>query len=149
MIVLARAPLYATEAADKVVKAIKNVLGFEVNECNIEGSERYQEVICRSESHKPLEKLSSLLRSQRILDAARSYITRSSSKATFTFYLNKQAAFQGRVSFCSFETGESPLGAITVIIDLGECNPDLFLNWLAPETRDGRPINEEPSFRCT
>jgi len=148
MMVVARAPLYATESEEKVLRAILNVLSFSKEECSIQNFEDYREITCRSESYKPLEKLSNLIKSQRILDAARSYVLRDSTEKTFKFYLNKQAAFQGRVSFCTFEFGESPLGAISVLVDIGECDRELFLNWLVPETREGRPVNEEAEFRC-
>lgn len=149
MKVMAWAPLYATESEEKVLKAIMNVLGFSREDCTVESIGKYREIHCNADSHKPLEKLASILRSQRILDAARSYILKGESGGTFKFFINKQAAFQGRVSFCSFEIGESPLGSITVLVDLGSCDRELFLNWLAPETRDGKPVNEESVFRCT
>ncbi|QOJ79624.1 hypothetical protein IG193_03985 [Infirmifilum lucidum] len=148
MLVVARTPLFATESEEKVIRAVLNVLGFKREDCFIEGIRQYREVVCRTESHKPLEKLASLVRSQRILDAARSYVLKEATSNTFKFYLNKQAAYQGRVSFCTFEYGESPLGSITVYIDIGECDRELFLNWLVPETRDGHPVNEETHFRC-
>lgn len=143
-----RTPLYATESEEKVLRAIQNILAFSKDQCRVEEYGRYREIICIAESRIPLEKFASLLRSQRILDAARSYLLKGKSGNAFKFYLNKQAALQGHASFCTFEVGESPLGAITIIIDLGECNPEAFLNWLAPETRNGKPINEEKDPGC-
>ena len=47
------------------------------------------------------------------------------------FFLNKQAAYAGHVSFSAPE-GESPLGPIQVVIETE--NPEQVIDWLA-----GRP----------
>jgi predicted RNA binding protein with dsRBD fold (UPF0201 family) len=44
------------------------------------------------------------------------------------FYLNKQAAYAGHVSFSAPE-GESPLGPIQVIVETE--NPEQLVDWLA------------------
>jgi predicted RNA binding protein with dsRBD fold (UPF0201 family) len=50
------------------------------------------------------------------------------------FFLNKQAAYAGHVSFSAPE-GESPLGPIQVILETE--NPEQLIDWLAgkPEER--------------
>ena len=52
------------------------------------------------------------------------------------FFLNKQAAYAGHVSF-SAPDGESPLGPIQVIVETE--NPEHVINWLTgqPEERRG------------
>jgi hypothetical protein len=54
---------------------------------------------------------------------------------TISFQLNKQAAFMGIVSF---PPEEEPLGSMHVQIMGGE----RVIDWLAPETENGMPINE-------
>jgi predicted RNA binding protein with dsRBD fold (UPF0201 family) len=51
------------------------------------------------------------------------------------FYLNKQAAYAGHVSF-SAPDGESPLGPIQVIVETG--NPDQLIDWLAGKREERR-----------
>jgi hypothetical protein len=48
-----------------------------------------------------------------------------------SFYLNKQVAFSGHVSF-SEETAESPLGPIKVNVETD--NPEQLIDWLAEKT---------------
>jgi len=78
-----------------------------------------------------LTKLYNLLRRERIRDAARAVLFGGMSERTIVFYLNKQVAYVGHVSF-SQPVGESPLGPIRVEI---ECdNPREIIDWLAPKT---------------
>ncbi len=75
-----------------------------------------------------LSNLRNLIRQQRIRSAARSILTRSLRGSTFQFYLNKQAAFMGRVSFCE-AFGESPHGPISIQV---ECeDPQSVIDYLA------------------
>jgi predicted RNA binding protein with dsRBD fold (UPF0201 family) len=72
-----------------------------------------------------------LLRRERIRDAAHSVLLEGLSGNTITFYLNKQVAYAGRVSF-SKAVAESPLGPIKVQIKCD--NPRQLVEWLAPKT---------------
>jgi predicted RNA binding protein with dsRBD fold (UPF0201 family) len=77
--------------------------------------------------------LKNLIRQDRIRSAARSILFRRAKGSIFRFYLNKQAAFVGRVSFCE-AVGESPLGPISVQIEAA--NPELILDYLASRPGD-------------
>jgi predicted RNA binding protein with dsRBD fold (UPF0201 family) len=140
-----RTYVFPTEDASRVLKAVSNVI--ELSDAKPTESrdpyESYSVVTWTFDSLKPLEKLRALLRSQRVLDAARTSIEKGLWSGGVKFYLNKQAAYVGKVSFCSMEFGESPMGAITVIVLLEECDPLKFLNWLAPRTKQGVPVEEE------
>ncbi|MEM3153838.1 MAG: hypothetical protein QW629_03905, partial [Candidatus Bathyarchaeia archaeon] len=78
-----------------------------------------------------LTKLYNLLRRERIRDAARGALFEGLSEKIITFYLNKQVAFVGHVSF-SKAVAESPLGPIRVQIKCDE--PRQLIDWLAPKT---------------
>jgi len=78
-----------------------------------------------------LTKLYNLLRRERIRDAARSIMFRGLEGNTITFYLNKQVAYAGHLSFSEL-TGESPLGPIKVTITCD--NPRELIDWLTPRT---------------
>jgi predicted RNA binding protein with dsRBD fold (UPF0201 family) len=78
-----------------------------------------------------LTKLLNLLRRERIRNAARKAFFQGLRGETISFFLNKQVAFVGHVSF-SEEEAESPLGPVKVRI---ECeDPKGLINWLAPRS---------------
>ena len=81
-----------------------------------------------------LERLKMIVQRDRIRAAARSVLKRSVDENRIVFFLNKQAAYAGHVSFSAPE-GESPLGPIQVIIESER--PEDLIDWLAgrPEER--------------
>jgi hypothetical protein len=78
-----------------------------------------------------LTKFYNLLRRERIRDAARGVLFKGLGENTIVFYLNKQAAYAGHVSFCQ-PVAESPLGPIKVRIKCDK--PKELVDWLAPKT---------------
>ena len=81
-----------------------------------------------------LERFRMILQRDRIRAAARSVLRRSVEGNRIVFFLNKQAAYAGHVSFSAREA-ESPMGPIQVILETE--NPEQLINWLAgkPEER--------------
>ena len=132
------AELRPTESEDKVKKSILNV--FEPERLWVEDFGDRRLVVAEAYSYQSLRKLHELLRRERILDAARSYLLRGMAEQVIVFKLNKQAALMGRISFVDMDT-ESPMGPITFIIETGR--PREVVDWLAPPTRMGRPIYEK------
>jgi len=126
----AEAFIYPTEDPEKVEKAIKTIFPA----CSITLENPSEEVrILRAREHgkEALIPLQSLLRQDRIRDAARSILMSSISNNMITFHLNKQVAYVGHISF-SMPNAESPLGPITVRI---KCeNPISLIEWLAPRS---------------
>lgn len=117
-----------TEDFEKVQTAVENMFGpldFEVKE-----KTWGQLLTARITGIQGLTKLSNLLKREQILTAARKVLRKSIDNNSVTFYLNKQVAFAGHVSFCQ-QSGESPLGPITVKIDCED--PKKLVNWLAPK----------------
>jgi predicted RNA binding protein with dsRBD fold (UPF0201 family) len=80
-----------------------------------------------------LATLRNVLKRDRIRDAARKAFFRglNQNKTAITFYLNKQVAFAGHVSFSEAE-GESPLGPIKVTVQADD--PIALIDLLAPRT---------------
>jgi uncharacterized protein len=78
-----------------------------------------------------LFKLRILLHNDRIRDASRRLLFKSIRGNMISFYLNKQVAFVGHISF-SEESSESPLGPIRVNIETD--NPEQLIDWLAEKT---------------
>lgn len=101
-----------TESREKVVEAVRNVLG----DIELEQSERGGLVVLvgRLKRIEDLAPLRDALARMRIRDAARSLFTRIAQEGLLSFGLNKQAAYAGHASF--YSSGESPLGPIQVII---------------------------------
>lgn len=118
-----------TEDHMKVRTAVENIFG------NVEFRTETQKqgsfLIAKATGREALSKLYNLLRRERIRDAARGALFEGLSKKSIVFYLNKQVAYAGHVSFSEPEA-ESPLGPIRVQI---QCeNLRELIEWLAPRT---------------
>ncbi len=126
-----------TEDERKVKKAVLNV--FEPEKINIINIGERRLLVAEANSYYSLLKLHELLRRERILDAARSYMIKGMAPGLLVFKLNKQAAYMGHVSFVDYDS-EAPLGPITFIIETSRVSE--LVDWLAPPTRMGRPVKE-------
>ena len=127
--VLIEAEVNPTEDIEKVKAAIENVFGtvkYEVKELH-----KGKLLIAKTKGASGLTKFYNLLRRERIRDAARTVLFEGANEKSVTFYLNKQVAYVGHISFCK-PVAESPLGPIKVQI---KCeNPKELIDWLAPKT---------------
>ncbi|TMI28105.1 hypothetical protein E6H19_03960 [Candidatus Bathyarchaeota archaeon] len=121
-----------TEDAERVRKAVTNILRGEVEVRQID--EWSGQVMFDGKDQSSLERFRMILQRDRIRAAARSVLRRSVEGNRIVFFLNKQAAYAGHVSFSAPE-GESPLGPIQVILETE--NPEQLIDWLAgkPEER--------------
>jgi predicted RNA binding protein with dsRBD fold (UPF0201 family) len=119
-----------TESEEKIKAAINNILGNAM--ITIEPGEKSSLLTGEAKGQDSLIKLRNMLRSDRIRDAARKALFRSTKGENIVFCLNRQVAFAGHVSF-SEETGESPLGTIRVTIRSD--NPSQLIEWLAEKSR--------------
>lgn len=121
------ADISPTEDEAKVKRAVENMFG------NVEFEVRPQHrgslLVAKTKGTEGLTKFYNLLRRERIRSAARSVLYDGMDERSIIFYLNKQAAFVGHVSF-SQATGESPLGPIRVEIVCSD--PRSVIDWLAP-----------------
>lgn len=86
-----------------------------------------------------LAKLHSTLRQEMILDSARKALFSKAKGNRINFYLHKQAAFAGHISFCQ-PKAESPLGPISIEITCDD--PEALIDWLAPSTAKPLPAQE-------
>lgn len=92
-------------------------------------------IVLEGKDLSSLERLRMILQRDRIRAAGRSVLRRSIEDSRIVFFLNKQAAFAGHVSFSAPE-GESPLGPIQVIIETEK--PEKLIDWLAGQPEEGR-----------
>lgn len=116
-----------TEDPAKVKQAVENVLG--MLEFEEKPKRRGSLLVGRARGMESLSKFGNLLRRERIRAAARTVLFQGLRGGVITFYLNKQVAYAGHVSF-SEPVGESPLGPIRVEIK-GD-NLSELIDWLAP-----------------
>ena len=130
-------PMYYTEDPGKLRTAIKNLI--QEPEINLDAKQVPSMITVRAIGVDALRPLYLKLRSQRTLEAARMVLKGSRIENQVTFYLNKQAAFKGRIHFCEPE-GESPLGPIMVTVESTDIT--WFIDWLTPHTMKGKPVNE-------
>jgi len=114
-----------------VGQCLKNILDRPV----IKEEDNY--LVVRSEHQNILSTIRAKLGQQRIGDTARMIFLKNSGPSTFEFYLNKQAAFTGRVNFVTNLDQEDYLGPITVTVTAEEVQT--IIDWLAGST----PRSEE------
>ncbi len=129
VIVYVETEINPTEDESKVKFAVNNVLGNST--ISIEPAQKSNKLVAKAEGHDALIKLRTLLRNDRIRDAARKVLFRSARGNKILFCLNKQVAFAGHVSFCE-ENAESPLGPIIFTIETDQ--PQRLVEWLAEKT---------------
>jgi uncharacterized protein len=119
------AEINPTEAEEKVKTAVANLFGAIATETK--PSHVGSILTSEARGRESLNNFRNVLRRDRVRDAARRVLYAGLRGTSISFFLNKQAAFAGHVSF-SQETGESPLGPIKVVI---ECeNPRELVAWL-------------------
>ena len=118
-----------TEDEAKVKRALENI--FSSLQFELKPLKRGSLLAAETSGTDGLTKLYNLLRRDRIRDATRSVMYKGISGHSIIFYLNKQVAYAGHVSF-SQPSGESPLGPIRVEIQCDD--PRQVIDWLAPRT---------------
>ena len=123
------AEINPTESEEKVKRAVENVFGN--IQVQVKPLTKGSLLTAEAKGLEALTKLYNLLRRERIRDAARGALFEGLSGNTITFYLNKQVAFAGHLSF-SKAVAESPLGPIKVQVKCDD--PRQLIDWLAPKT---------------
>ncbi len=110
-----------TEDVEKVKNAIRNL--FPDANCEFSGDK----LRCETES---IENFATLLKEQRIRDAARGVLIKNLHGNRIVFFVSKQVATVGKISF---SVGDVPLGDIKIEIT-GDSLPEL-IDHIAPDTR--------------
>lgn len=122
--------IHPTENEEKVVNAVRNL--FPDAEIKIENGKLYARTT-------DLNKFRELLRRQKILDTARTELVKGKQNGEVIVYLNKQTATISRVNFCEEDAILSPL---KITFRLYNVLFGRFLDYVAPQTKDGKPIEE-------
>ncbi|SMO78798.1 RNA-binding domain-containing protein [Halorubrum cibi] len=124
------APVNDTEVTDRVADAVRNVFP--------DAEPTHEDGRLIAETHT-LDAFSDVLHEQEILDTARRVFLRNSTDEGFSFALKKQAAFEGIVNFAVGDPDE--LGDIDVEVRVREPDVESFIDYVAPETDEGRPVD--------
>ncbi len=119
-----------TESEEKVIAAIKNLFP------DVKIEIKNGKVLAKA---RDIKKFRELLRRQRILDTARTELIKGKQDSEIVVYLNKQTATVSRINFCDENAVLSPL---KVTFRLYNVSFNKFLDYLAPETKRGKPIRE-------
>lgn len=115
-----------TEDLGKVKQAVENMFGnLELKE---NPSQKGTILSAQKEGREALMEFRNLLRREHIRTAARKALLQRVKDDEVMFYLNKQVAYAGHVSFCE-PYGESPLGPIRVHIR--SSSPRDLIKWLS------------------
>ncbi|HUK85126.1 MAG TPA: RNA-binding domain-containing protein [Candidatus Acidoferrum sp.] len=118
-----------TESEEKLMTALTNILSNASITIKTEGKTKILNADAKGQ--ESLSKLRTLMRNDRVRDASRKALFRSTTGNTISFCLNKQVAFAGHVSFCE-ETAESPLGPLKITIETDY--PQQLIEWLAEKS---------------
>jgi uncharacterized protein len=118
-----------TESEEKIKRAIWSIFGELTVE--IHQAQKGQVINADGKGIDSLYTLKNVLRRDHIRDAARKALFHGVNGSFLTFYLNKQVAFAGHVSFSEAEA-ESPLGPIKVTLEATDLQQ--LIDWIAPKT---------------
>jgi len=129
-----------TEDTEKVKQAVQNIFGAVT--FDVKPKTWGQLLKAQTRGTEGLTKLVNMLKRAQILVAARKVLRSGTDETSITFYLNKQVAYAGHVSF-SEQTAESPLGPIKVVINAND--PQKLVDWLTP--RPSRKTRKRASSR--
>jgi hypothetical protein len=126
------APVRDTEVSDRVADAVRNLFP------SADLTHEAGQVVAESHS---MERFSERLHEQEILDSARREFLRRADDEGFSFALKKQAAFKDVINFAVGNPDE--LGDIDVHVTVREPSVEAYIDAVAPETRDGKPIQRD------
>ena len=119
--------VYPTEDLEKVKSAVEKIFSYISFQIKDSYKSDVKILIFESKDKNSLLKIKEILKQEQIRDAAKRYLLENVKENKVVFYLNKQVAYVGRISFCE-PYGESPLGPIKVEI---ECeDPKELINWI-------------------
>ena len=110
MNIIAKTPLHLTEDRMKVAECFINIIDNPQIEEEVNGEEVF--LVIKSSERKSLMIIRDKLRHQRILDSARKLLFHNMTENSVTFFLNKQAAYSGRIHFVKDPKNEDYLGPI-------------------------------------
>ncbi len=126
ILIIAKTPVHPTEDRTKVAKCFSNItVNPQIEEEVIDNSVY---LTIKSSERDTLLVIRDKLRAQRILDSARKILLRGMTESSINFFLDKQAAFAGRIHFVKEPENEDFLGPIHFVIRAD--NIQEIIDWL-------------------
>ena len=142
MNITVRCLVHPTEDVERVKTSIETHLGkilLKVVEHN-----KTIELTASNANREILSMVRQSIHEKRILAAVRTRLLKNYNDLDFTtsIYLDKQAAYVGKLRVIDNDVETPPLGSIEIHI-VFETTPqfDEFLDWFSPRTKDGKVIN--------
>jgi len=138
-----RTVINPTEDPGKVKEAVKNLFPDAIfNDSNDVKTPNNSDIHGHKDllaSARNLKTFRQILRRQKILDTARKEFLKNLRGNQISVYLNKQIATVSKVNFTEYDSILSPL---LVTFHLYNIAPEEFIDYLAPRTKDGKPVKE-------
>ncbi|MFX1295622.1 MAG: RNA-binding domain-containing protein [Promethearchaeota archaeon] len=122
--IIIKTPIHQTEDREKIRQCFEKIFG----KPSMEEKDLF--LIIRSNKMNILSFIREKLKQQRIRDSVRKILLKNMNIDSVSFYLNKQAAFMGRIHFVTNPDHEDYLGPITIIIKADEDKIKEIINWL-------------------
>lgn len=131
--------VYPTEDPQRVQDAIANIFGaVPVERIKKDG---FPEIVSTELTQTNLTHIRQIIHDKRIIDAVRVRLLRNRDELNSTIFLDKQAAFVGKLRLLDNDNEDPPLGSIELLIDFAaESEFEKFLEWFTPPTKDGKII---------
>ncbi|TFG35086.1 hypothetical protein EU527_00375 [Candidatus Thorarchaeota archaeon] len=131
--------VYLTEDVHRVQKAIENFFG--VTSVEIIKKDDHSDIITTEITQANLTNIRQIVHDKRIIDAVRVRFLRNRDKLCSAIFLDKQAAFVGKLRLLDNDNEDPPLGYIELRIDFTtEPEFEKFLEWFSPPTKNGKII---------
>lgn len=132
-----RVPFYSTEDKSKIESAIRNLLEFLPKLSEVKDN-KIVFLTANEINVNSLKLFFNYVRQHEILDTVRRYARVNPLKGEVIFYIHKQALTMKKIAVVGKDT-TSPLGNVELIIHTD--NTEKLLDWLVPETSEGKIIN--------
>ena len=132
--------IYPTEDKHSILKGLSNLFGI-ANPSEVVSQDILE--FTNDLEETALDMLRKRVFELRIIDVVRSELRHRWDGSHSSLTLNKQAALRGIISLIDSSMGQVPLGGIDIRFSFeGEEEFEEFLSWFAPQTKDGRVVQD-------
>jgi len=135
-----RCIVHPTEEIHRIETAIENILG--PITLSATKFDEFTELFSSNTSKDSFAMLRQLVHDKRILAAVRVRLLKNLDEYTTFMYLDKQAAYTGKIRLIDNIHEDPPLGSIEIRFEFeSESLFEEFLDWFSPRTKDGRIVD--------